>query len=450
MPPREIAARRLAQRASRFPELFPGDTDPLTAREAAPPDSDQRDVALAGAIEFTALSRWNSLVALLRPALSRPWQTLDHEVRGALLAGAAQIFLLDRIPDHAAIDETVEAVRRIGRPRAAGLVNAVLRRVMDVRAERVESAGLPPWSRDLLPLADGTAWRLRRPVFAEAPLERLAEQASLAPALASHWALAFGLERAHRLCAHAITTAPIILAATGPWPPLAALVPHATTGFAVFTGGAGDLAPLLHAHPHLRVQDPASARPVTALAAHAPPARIRVAVDACAGRGTKTRQLRAAYPDATIIASDSNSDRLIDLRAAFEGDEQVVVLRPSELERFAGRADVLLLDVPCSNTGVLPRRAEARYRFGDRTLRTLTRMQQQIAAATIPLLGNDGLLLYATCSMAPAENEEAAKTISVALRGRILHDEAIDPSGLPGEPGVGYRDGGYLALIGRA
>ena len=115
MNPGRIAAfDRLADHAEAWPRLDPP-RDEL-------PELDPRDAALARMIERQAVRRWLTLKTLLERQLTRPWAKVESPLQAALLGGAAQLFLMDRIPEHAAMDETVEWAKRRLRPGAGGMV----------------------------------------------------------------------------------------------------------------------------------------------------------------------------------------------------------------------------------------------------------------------------------------------------------------------------------------
>ena len=127
------------------------------------------------------------------------------------------------------------------------------------------------------------------------------------------------------------------------------------------------------------------------------------------------------------------------------------VVDPGELrDRFDNRADLLLLDVPCSNTGVLARRVEAKYRFDATSLSSLIGLGRQIIADSIPLLADSGWLLYTTCSVQEAENDQQAEWIARWHRMRVVSSGLRLPRGLPGGPPRHYSDGGYFACLTRA
>lgn len=124
------------------------------------------------------------------------------------------------------------------------------------------------------------------------------------------------------------------------------------------------------------------------------------------------------------------------------------VVGPEQLASFGAGFDLILLDVPCSNTGVLCRRVEAKYRFSAKGLAGLVELQQRIALDHAPLLARDGRLLWSTCSLEQAENRAQAEWLSRRLKLRIEHDEAMAPTGVPGSPAASVRNGSYHAVLG--
>jgi len=172
-------------------------------------------------------------------------------------------------------------------------------------------------------------------------------------------------------------------------------------------------------------------------------------IDVCAGKGTKTKQSAHLHPQARVITSDIDRTRFAALQLACATLEQITVIEFDQLPTFAGRADLLILDVPCSNTGVLARRPEAKYRFNPASLTDLVHLQQQIITSALPLLAERGCILYSTCSIEPAENEQQSHWISEQFGFHLLNDALTLPTGQPGDSATHYRDGGYYALLQR-
>jgi 16S rRNA (cytosine967-C5)-methyltransferase len=118
--------------------------------------------------------------------------------------------------------------------------------------------------------------------------------------------------------------------------------------------------------------------------------------------------------------------------------------------RFHGKADLILLDVPCTNTGVLARRIEAKYRCDDDQLNRLVGIQKQIIADSIALLRSRprGRILYSTCSLEPEENQAQVDWAARWHTFKVLAFESHAPAGIPGGHASAYSDGSFWALLG--
>ena len=434
---RSAAYERLIERARRFPAFDPTAQNMLWA-EALP----QQERSLAIAIEQVAARHWLTLVFLLERQLRQPWQNLEPAMQAALLGGAAQLFFLDRIPDHAAISETVQWAKTRIRPGAGKMTNAVLRRASEMRVEIVDAFDRD--RHDHLPLPDGRAWQLAEAIFTDDPIARIAEQTGHQPWMVARWISQFGDQRTIDLALHSMVHAPVVL--TGPRgtpPPIEIERVHVEPGFHIAAAGAIDSEAEIGGKHAWRVQDAGTAKPL-GLTKPLKPALI---VDACAGRGTKTHQLRQLHPKSRIIATDVNDHRRTDLQRTFQGVESVEVVEPGALRGLIGQVDLLVLDVPCSNSGVLARRVEAKHRVRERDMQKLIDTQRQIIADSLTLLAPAGHLLYATCSIDESENEQQARWINQWHHMPITAECRTLPEGVPGGDSAAYHDGGYGALL---
>ncbi len=429
--PRDAACRFLHEAARTHPILFPRPVDQRGL--------DDRDRRLAEAIVRTALSRWGTLVALIDHALDRPWPNVDDRVQGALLAGAAQLFLLERIPDHAVVAETVEwAKRNCKRRGATGVVNAVLRQLIELRGRKLES--VEAGARDRLLLSDGSGWELHAKVFDEDPIVRLAQQSGHDIAMVQRWWTEHGERTATMLAIHGLCDPPIILHGADADP---ALTAHDEAGYHFLQGNGDPLIDVLTRHPESLVQDPATSEAVRRTIGLSP----KIILDYCAGRGTKSRQLAAIHPEARIIATDIDQVRFDSLEQLAAKHDRITAVEPDEARAMFGEIDLLVLDVPCSNTGVLPRRPEARIRFSPAMLKNLVGLQRQIVADTIPCLTPVAHVLYATCSLEPEENQDMPAWLAKWHDWDLVDQVQTLPRGVPGDNPAGYRDGGYAALL---
>ncbi|MHB1156201.1 MAG: transcription antitermination factor NusB [Phycisphaerales bacterium] len=403
---RGAATAALIEAAASWPEM------PLPPEVGA--GLDERDGALATAIYRTAVQRWMTLEYLLNQQLTQTMGRMEPAMRGVLLGGAAQLLFMDRLPADAVVDESVELAKRLLRPGAGGMVNAVLRKLV------------------------GLDWRSRLP--AKEMTEKYLMTATSHPAvLVSEWVGRYGESDAERLLEHSNVHPPVIVRCGGETHPREGVgfEAHEEGGFVVWTGDHAGLTAFLREGEDRWVQDPTAAAAVEATGE----CDVKLIVDYCAGRGTKTRQLAALHRNATIVASDVDANRYAELERTFAGHERVRVMPMREMEEFEGRADCVVLDVPCSNTGVLARRPEARYRYSQKSIDGLLHVQRTIIERGVKLLAGGGTLLYSTCSVEPRENQTQAKWIEK----HIGLKRAGEGERLPGGEGAGYHDGGYWA-----
>ena len=426
------AAKRLVRIAEQFPELEPPDND-LSGLSPA-------DAALALAIYRTTVQRWFTLQPIVELYLSKQVRRLEPPMQAVLMSGAAQLVFFDRLPAYAVVDESVRLAHQLVRPNATGMVNAVLRKVARlVKSARPADAWTPNASR--LPLPGGRAIQFNQPVIAnDQPLDKhLAAATSMPLRLVREWIQRWGDEQATRLCLQGIENPPTTIAVepgfdqsqtTTDWRP------HHAEGFVVWAGPSEGLRTFLDGHAQRRVQDVASSLAIESTREHQP----KSVLDYCAGLGTKTRQLALTHPDASITATDTHPGRRESLRQTAESLGNVSVIEPDQAgER---QYDLVLLDVPCTNTGVLARRPEARYRFSQQSLGELVKLQRQIIEQAVAWVAPGGLLLYSTCSIEPPENQKQTQRL-LRTTGELVHEHQQMPSGT----GDGYTDGCYHCLV---
>lgn len=421
-PARLAAAGAAVRLADRFPDL------PLIEPEIA--RLSPADARLCTAIHRHSLQRWLTIEAVLQGALRQPVAKLDPVVRGVLVNAGAQLLFMDRLPDYAVIDGAVALTRKLDRKRATGLVNTTLRKVAGFVAGPEDQ----PWApaADAVPLAvagaDAPATvRLSRPLLPKPDnlLAHLSVAASLPLPLLQRWFKLFGRERATEIALQGLVS-----------PPTYVIEDEAPRRW---EGSHAELIEFLADAPARRVQDPASLASVAAVkAAGVDPNRV---LDLCAGRGTKSRQLAAVFPGAQVDAWDPDAARAADLGLAAEavGNLDMLDAVPAE----GGRYDLVVLDVPCSNTGVLARRPGARYRATARSRDSLVALQREIIAEGLKQLASGGHLLYCTCSIDPEENEDQAQWLVAESGGGEVRAQAT----LLPLAGPGGHDGSYHALI---
>lgn len=345
------------------------------------------DRALARELAYGAIRLRGRLDAELAVVVSRPLDRLEPAVHDWLRLGLYQI-RHTRIPDHAAVDQTVRAVRRAAGAGAAGLANAVLRRAArsGVPAEAFpdeedDPAGfLAAWGSHPRWLVE--RWLARWPL---ASVRRLIEYDNRTPAVTIRT-----LDRG---------------ADPAPWLPAGpGMRLEPMTGWpGMFRLTAGDPAEALDRLPAV-VQDPAAA----AVVDYAGEDLRGPVVDLCAAPGGKAISLAAANPAARpFVASDVSGGRLARLgEAVARTASDVHIVRMDGRTPAIAPAQTVLLDAPCTGTGVLCRRPDARWRVTEEQLGSLTGLQADLLDGAASITAPGGLLVYATCSLEPEENEE--------------------------------------------
>lgn len=378
---------------------------------------DRRDAAFATELAYGALRHQGTWDAILAQCVDRPLEQLDPPVLDVLRLGAHQLLAM-RVPDHAAIDQTVGLTRAEIGAGPAGLVNAVLR--------RVAARDLESWIQRLTADAD--------------PLERLALAhahplwivRALRQALAAHGRPA---EELKALLAADNAPAPVHLVAL---PGLGEVQEELDEGSqpgpltpdsAISSGGD------LHRHAgvrsgEIRVQDSGSQLVARALVAARPVAAGEHWLDLCAGPGGKAALLAALAEQhgATLLANEVAEHRahLVDdaLSVVPErawqvrwGDGRQIASVLAEPDHYVAAEgfDRILVDAPCTGLGALRRRPESRWRRSPANLADLSVLQGQLLAASADALRPGGLLMYATCSPHAAETVVA---IDDLLRAR--------------------------------
>lgn len=352
----------------------------------------QRDRALATEIAV-GTQRWRGqLDFLLAAAAGRPLMRLDAEVLSILRLSAYQLRHLARVPASAVVNDAVALTKAARKRSAAGLVNAVLRRVATAPAALPASPTAVPGSDDWRAQAiaclsithSHPAWLVER------WLDRHGWEAALA------W-VQFNNQPA------TVTLWPAAAAAgqTLSWPESAPT--HWVPGGRVLDGAA-DALPWLRG-PLAFAQDEASAV-VAAVAA----AAVRSPVlDACAAPGGKTLALDVALPpSARLVAADLRPARVRTLQTMVEqaaGRPVPVIRADAAALPFAGGLGSVLLDAPCSGLGTLRRDPDLRWRRGPDDLERLAAAQHRMVVDAMRAVGRDGMVVYATCSSEPEENE---------------------------------------------
>lgn len=398
--------------------------------------------------------RWQiQLDHQLRALLKRPNAKLDAEILIALRLGAFQLMHLDRIPARAAIDESVELAKQAGHRFASGMVNAVLRKL---------GGGAP--------VADFSEESPADVAMAQAHPEWMVER----------WADFYGLEGARAICRHG-QSQPELTVRIGSADVEAELMKagiYLEPGellTAARTVVSGDVtATAAFREGRVRVQDEGS-QLVAEIAGQGSAGTVNSILDCCAAPGGKTLILAERNPRARIVACESSSQRLDELRKrlADYGDRVECRLGDAAALEEDGVFDLALADVPCSGTGTLGRNPEIRHRLSAEELPRQAERQRGILLAALRAVRVGGSVVYSTCSLEPEENEQVVAAVLaegvqerlVSLGPRIdalmkegvltssggarLHDCTMPDGTLRLLPGVFHTDGFFIALLER-
>jgi 16S rRNA (cytosine967-C5)-methyltransferase len=417
--PREIAARVLQRRDG--PEYV----ERLLELELARHSLAAPDRALCQELVYGVV-RWQQTLDWLI-ARKTGERTQKPALRTLLRLGLYQLFWLDRIPNHAAVHETVEMGKRMGFGPQAGFLNAVLRgytREREVTVQKLEALK----EADPALGYSHPAWLLER------------------------WQKRWGPTRTAQLLKWNNTP-----------PPTYARLNSLKTDFATLTTlwkeegvefveqqwdwTGNNLVFELRSHPSLArcgsfqrgffyVQDPSTLLAVNELAAQ-PGEKI---LDLCAAPGGKTSYIAQRMGDRGLVVADDNQPERLELvreNCARLGITCVQVAAPGEGAQF----ERILVDAPCSNTGVLRRRVELRWRLQHTEIERLAHAQGALLEQAVRWLKPGGKLIYSTCSLEPEENENVVARFIEVHPGFVLEGER---QLLPFVDGV---DGAYVARL---
>ena len=327
-----------------------------------------RDRAFAFNMVVTALRRLGQIDAAIAACMERPLPATAGTVRAILRLGAVQLLFL-RTPPHAAVATAVDQARLRRQDRFAGLINAVLRRLVRegdalIAGQDAPRLNTPDW-----------LWRAWETAYGANTARAIAAAHLIEPPLditvrddLPGWAA--------RLGAHTLPTGSLRLTNAGPIESLPG-----------YTAGAW------------WIQDAAAAIPARLLG----DIQGKTVIDLCAAPGGKTAQLVAA--GARVIAVDRDNARLVRLAAnlARLGLTAETVAADVTRWRPSARAATVLLDAPCTATGTIRRHPDIRWTRRPGDVANLAAIQQSMLAAAADMVAPGGTLVYCVCSLEPAE-----------------------------------------------
>jgi 16S rRNA (cytosine967-C5)-methyltransferase len=400
----------------------------LTGGAGRLPDPDRR---LAHELAAGVLRQRTNLDRQLALLVPRGWNAVGADLQDILRLGAYQLTELERVPAHAAVDTSVALAKHAGGSRAAGFVNAVLRRLTRLN---VDSASAAP--KALSDKYSHPSWLVDRWVhaFGVPATESLLRWNNTRPRLVAQAARQDlpGLELRWKAAGLAISPAPF-----GAGLVLEGARPQELPGY---NEGA------------FIIQDPAQALLIRFIDAQ--PGAILY--DACAAPGGKTIALGRQV--ARIVAGDisrARARRLAENLGRAGSTREYPVIADAR-QPPVRPVDIVLLDAPCLATGTFARHPDARWRVSLEALTRIQRLQAELLETTAQVVAPNGLLVYSTCSLEPEENQMQVDAF-IARHPEFVRELTahIDPLVLSGEgdltilPQVHGMDGAYAARLRR-
>jgi len=354
-----------------------------------------KDRAFVQDVVYTTIRRLRPLRSVLGELVKR-WP--KGELEALLYVGAAQVLYMDDVPDFAAVNETVAAAKACPNPNVAKVVNGVLRNLIRRREEFVAK-------------------------IASEPVE---VRESFPTELVRRWTARFGAEATAKLCAWYNEPAETFLA-------------RKDGSFVALERGRNVADVAGYAEGEFIVQDPGTKLAVGLMDAK-PGEKI---LDACAAPGGKTIQIAWRGADVTACEVNPKRRRLLEenLKRLHIGSEEVRIVASLEEAKTNCPFFKILVDAPCSNTGVLRRRPDARWNWNADKLVALVKMQAEILDQIVPFVAVGGTIVYSTCSIEPEENMQQVEAFVARHPEFKLAGTA---ESLPFETG---HDGAFAAVL---
>ena len=379
----------------------------------------ERDRAFATELGYGTLRMQGKHDALIRRHIDRPFEEVDSGIVDILRMGIHQIKEM-RVPDHAAVGETVEIARAtLGESRAT-FVNAILRRAAADATFEEDLAKIPDSKERLAATYSHPEWEV------SSFFDQLQDWEEVRKLLAANNQPV----KPHLIAWPGRSTVNELLAEGGEllaWSQygvLSAQMPGAYTAIRERRAGVQDRGSQLVSQIFLNT------------AAGASQSGVLSWLDMCAGPGGKASAIYTSLQEMRVndkfTANEPSEHRARLLSHVIPGDN-VIVHTGQELPAFDLQFDRILIDAPCTGLGALRRRPEARWRRTPQDLKELVKLQKELLAAGVELLAPDGILAYVTCS--PHLLETKAQVLELLHRHKeleLLDIRAYLPAEVPG------------------
>lgn len=416
--------------------------------------------ARATDLVFGVIRNLSAIDLILRICADMKHHRTDKTVLAVLRIGTYELVYVSQTPDYAVVNDAVALASQFSR-KAGGFVNAVLRNVQRAIVSRnIDLSGQP--LQRMLPI-DNQHGCLFNTDILPSPEKGLAEFLATALSLPSwlvqQWLIELGPEQTKSICI-ACNRHPSVILRVNPLKLSLEQLHQRLKDEGVETAVTPDRTGLkLEQALNLSrlsafreglfyVQDQAAFDAINML-----PVRDHMNIlDLCAAPGTKTAALAMKMNNTgTIYATDVDKNRL--QKVADNGQRlglhNVQIIEPREFDVFLRQKphfDAVIADVPCSNTGVLARRVEARWRLEQKAIQSLVKTQREILSKALSLAAPGGVVLYSTCSILADENQNLVRSALPNLPSAKLKAECLKLPQIQSEAEIDH-DGGYAALI---
>lgn len=405
----------------------------LAESEALSKIRDSRDNAFARHLTYGVLRWLTALDWLAGELLTKPLKKRERDVQRLLMLGLQQLWH-DQTASHAAVNETAECARLLGKPWAVGLVNAVLRRFQREQEQLLEKLGQ---ARQRFAHSD---WMLKE-IQQDWP-DQWQDFVDANNRQAPLWLRINRQQADEATLRNDLKTAGFAIADH----------PYARDAISINPAAAVTKIPDFE-RGWLSVQDPA-AQLARDLLDPQPGERI---LDACAAPGGKTAHLLETCPEIDLTALDRQEQRLEQVqqtlkRLDLNADTQVADAVETEGWWKGEKFHKILLDAPCSATGVIRRHPEIKWLRSSEQVDAAVQVQARLLAALWPLLEVGGILVYATCSILKRENDQQIQQFLEQHTDAAVEISAVEwglagPYGRQIMPGEAQMDGFFYAVL---